>query len=394
MEETQFEPITFDGMDKCATVYRSDSASFIYVCYHCGTSFTDIECTLQHVEIHFRLVEITIEENSIKYECIESAENTDNDCDVTNSGLEMKREVEEIDEDRGDDSLQKSITWDCQLCDSVFLSKFSFRCHLLREHSHHGVLECDKCEKSFKRDANFEKHLRKHIRLGEVHWTCTGDGIREPIKSPKKSGNANTPKEGEMQLEKRQSQNQNKTALVRSKQKTRQISTYICHKCSETFSSLITLNDHFNTHSTEDMLEINKCKKCKNYFPSAFNLRLHVLEIHYLVNEFKCFTCAVGFKKKEKSLFQKHLEIHLANNSASWANIWQGICDNGNDLTNYEDVTTITESSCEFCEEKFFIKSNLDEHIRCVHFNTEQELRCPQCDAVFTKLRVSIHKLT
>lgn len=52
----------------------------------------------------------------------------------------------------------------------------------------------------FKRDASFEKHLRKHIQLGDVDWSCTGDGIREPLSitvtaagSPKQSDNANRP---------------------------------------------------------------------------------------------------------------------------------------------------------------------------------------------------------
>lgn len=50
----------------------------------------------------------------------------------------------------------------------------------------------------FKRDASFEKHLKKHIKLGDVDWSCTGDGIREPLSitvtatgSPKQSDNAN-----------------------------------------------------------------------------------------------------------------------------------------------------------------------------------------------------------
>lgn len=151
------------------------------------------------------------------------------------------------------------------------------------------------------------------------------------------------------------------------------------------------LNSHLNTHSTEDILQINKCKKCTTFFQSAFNLRLHVLEIHHLVKKFTCSTCstcAVEFEKEEKASFQKHLELHLANQSANWTNVWQGVCDKGKDVSSYEEIVTSTEAQCDSCEDIFYIKSNLDEHIRCAHSDNEHEPRCPQCDAVFTKLQV------
>lgn len=398
MEDTEFEPFDIKGMDKCAVIYRSDSVSFVYVCYHCGSSFADIDCTLQHIESHFQLVQVTIDENYLKSECKDSKNSTNTDLDIdnirdiTDPELNIKTEVMESEEDCGRKSIGKPSAFDCQRCDSIFSSKFSLRSHILRDHFQQQALECKKCGKMFKRIVSLKNHLRQHIEREEVDWNCVGDGIREPssidVECTEQSENSTPSTLIEIQPEKRPPKRKNKTSQVRSKQKTRQLSTYVCHKCSETFSSLDNLNGHLNTHSSDDILQINKCTECKSYFRSVFDLRLHVLEVHHSVKKFKCSTCSIEFKKEEKSLLEKHLESHLVNNSVTWTNIGQGICNKGKDVASYEDITTSAKSSCSLCDETFFLKSNFDEHIRCMHSENEHELRCPQCEAVFTKLQV------
>lgn len=394
MDKKEFEPATVKDMDKCALIYRSSSVAFIYICYHCGANFTDIDRTLQHIEFHYQLVEVTIDEEKVKSECDDFDDSTNTNLDIeipddpqTDTENDIKAEVMKIEKDCVADSSEKPSIVDSNRCDGS-----------LRDHNKEKAFECKKCGKIFKREASIKTHLRQHIERGEVDWTCEKDGIREPssivIESPElleKSGGS--PMEVEVQPKKRQPKKTNKTAQVTSKKKekpTRQLSTYICHKCSEAYSTANDLNDHLNSHSTSDMLQINKCTECKAYFQSAFDLRLHVLESHLSVKKFKCSTCFVEFKKKEKSLFEKHLELHLADKSANCTNKQNGICDEGKDPTSFEEITTTTETSCEVCEEKFYLKSNLDEHARCIHSaGDEEKLRCPQCETVFTKLKVS-----
>lgn len=435
MEEREFEPVAVKGMDKCAVIYRNSAVSFVYVCYHCGAHFADIEPTLQHIESHFQLEEVTIDEKIVKSECndFDDSSNTiletDNTPDETDSrtdpSTDIKAEIMEIDKDDGGGSVEKPNTFRCECCDSVLSSKFSLRSHLLRDHFKQQTLECEKCGMTFRRDASIKSHLRQHIERGEVKWNCEGDGIREPSsivvqcpeeqeKSVEKQSVKRQPKKKKTtaakqqekavshthmeiqpekrQPEKRQPKNKNKTTSVKSKKKQRQTpqqSVYICHKCSETYSTLNDLNYHLNTHSTSEMLQINKCKQCNTYFQSAFDLRLHVLQVHLQLKKFQCSTCSAAFTIEEKSLFEKHLELHSANNSANSTNIRHGICDEGKDALNFEEITTSFKLSCEFCEEKFYLKSNLREHVRCIHSDTEHKLRCPQCEAVFAKSNVS-----
>lgn len=389
MEETENEFNAISGLDKCAIIYRKDPKRFVYVCYHCGSSFFDIDCTLEHIESHFQLVQVTVEEISLKSECIDSTNRTDHELDTDNE-LEFKTEFMEVEEDSGGNSSEKSTTFDCPHCDSIFTSKFAFRSHKLREHNQKLMtLECAKCAKKFKRDSNFERHLMQHIEKGDVDWNCTGDGISEP--SPiagQCSENLNPTEQTETQINPPKVKKTRKTSRVRSKQGTRQLSTYVCHKCSETRSTLNDLNDHLKAHSTDDLLQINKCKECRKYFPSALDLRLHVLDIHLSVKEFKCSACAIVWSKEDKPLVQKHLETHLADNSVNWTDLVQGIGNNEKTVTKYEDITSSIESSCELCNGTFYLKSNFDEHVRCMHWDNENELRCPQCDAVFTRLQV------
>lgn len=135
-------------MDKCATIYRRETAAFIFVCYHCENTFPDIDGTLKHIKSHFQLVEVTIDENHLKPEWKDIKTSIDNDldidniCDVTDSQLDIKEVMESVED--GSELLGTPLILDCQLCDSKFISKFSFRCHQFRKHSNQQALECEK----------------------------------------------------------------------------------------------------------------------------------------------------------------------------------------------------------------------------------------------------------
>lgn len=425
MEEMEFQLPAVKDMDKCAIIYRSNirsnPVSFIYVCFHCGADFADVGCILKHIESHFQIAEVTVDESSIKSECNYSDDFEDSiNIDIpetTDPEIDIKAEVMKTEEDC--EPVEKPNTFVCHLCDSVFSSKFALLSHTVKDHFKEQV-QCKKCGRKLKRDASIKSHLRQHIERGEVDWSCEGDGIVEPLSNGKiaieylerkeKSDSTLQVKDVEMkeiQPEKRQPEKKKKksralekqkqektekksqTSEVRSKQKSQKL---ICHKCSNTFRTSNDLNDHLNSHSTSDMQQLSKCKECETYFESDFDLRLHVLEIHFSEKKFKCSKCSTEFKKRGKPLFKKHLELHLEDKSADWSNISQGICCEGKDMTNFEENFTSSEFSCELCEEKFYLKSNIDEHIRCMHKDKDKEdkFHCPQCKAIFTRLKVSL----
>lgn len=449
MEENEFGPVAFKNMDKCATIYRSNAVSFLYVCYHCGADFNNIDSTLKHIESHFQVVQITIDEKDVKSECADfenasdTVHETENICDAIDPELDVKSELMEIEKDCIVEPLRNANHFNCDSCGSSFTSKFALRSHSVRDHLKEQVLECAavKCGKKFKRDAAFKNHLRQHIERGDVDWKCEGDGVyvqssaisecteqqentdltikvkippqkrvsekqkpqkrkSEELKAEKIQSSVKrkpiTPKSEKPKVEKRQPEKETsvkkrKVTKNQSEEKVTLISTYTCHKCSNTYHTSNDLNDHLNSHSASDILLLNKCKECKIYFPSAFDLRLHVLDIHLSVEVFKCSTCFLEFQKEEKFLLEKHLQLHLANNTAKWVNIRHGVCNNGMNATSFEEITTTAASPCAMCEETFYLNSNLDEHTRCMHWDNENKLRCPQaeCDTVFTKTKVS-----
>lgn len=53
-----------NGVTKSAIIYRDESARFIYVCFHCGSMFNEIHTTLQHIESHFRLANVMVDQTT------------------------------------------------------------------------------------------------------------------------------------------------------------------------------------------------------------------------------------------------------------------------------------------------------------------------------------------
>ncbi|KAJ6644250.1 Zinc finger protein [Pseudolycoriella hygida] len=395
MGEKEFEMMAFKDMDKCAIVYRSSSVAYLYVCYHCGADFTSIDGTLEHIESRHKYNQVVaIVENNVKAECddFDDSTNFESDnifdaADATDTEVDIKAETMEIDKD--DEQDEKPISFDCELCGNEFPSKFTLKSHMVRDHLKQSALECQKCGKKLKRIVAFRNHLKQHMERGEVDWTCEGDGIAmyEPNNSvvddecPDENLPSVAPKEAKAKPKKQPKKKLKKLTKVESKKAKKRTQNFTCHKCSETFGAIDDLNDHLNTHPTDDIQQINKCKECKTYFPTAFDLRVHVLNIHHSLETFKCSTCSMKFKKNEKPLLEEHLSSHAEN----WKNNRNSISDEGKDTVSFEEIITDSESTCVLCEEKFYLSSNLDEHTRSVHSEVEdKKLRCPQCECVFS----------
>ncbi|KAG4079668.1 hypothetical protein HA402_010448 [Bradysia odoriphaga] len=49
-------------MQKSAIIYRDASAQFIYVCYHCGCSFFESHSILSHIESHFEIINVMVDQ--------------------------------------------------------------------------------------------------------------------------------------------------------------------------------------------------------------------------------------------------------------------------------------------------------------------------------------------
>ncbi|KAJ6646785.1 Zinc finger protein [Pseudolycoriella hygida] len=373
------ETLTLDGLEKSAIIYRDKSASFIYVCYHCGRMFNEINETLQHIESHFELANVVVEqfneggkeEDSINHFAVPETVNVKveifDNHDVEDS-LVSTKPVTRI----GKDNRQ----FCCKLCDSIQQTKFLNRVHVLNEHLSEP-LKCRHCSSFFDNGVDFESHLRLHMEQLEVHWRSTIEGIHTSTQidwslyESKDLGNKNVPKK-KAKLD----------SAVRPKQRVR---AFQCHKCSQTCRNVSDLRSHLKTHSSEELLQINRCKECDSYHKNAFALRVHVLQTHLKVDEVSCNSCAEQFLLSQAKQFEEHLNKHNGLKKKLWTDISNGICHQHNDLTEYEETTAFTEEQfpCEFCAQRFYIKSNLEAHTRSVH-SSQRRLQCSQCPAIFT----------
>lgn len=152
------------------------------------------------------------------------------------------------------------------------------------------------------------------------------------------------------------SKNAKEESAVKKKRVTK-LHPYRCHTCSKVCTNTTILKGHLCRHTNAELLRINRCKECDEYFKSASTLRSHVLKVH--------------------------LTTQSTDGSQN--------CD----FVRYEEKESFAEErhACEFCTDKFYIKSNLDLHLKTNHSNARR-LRCSTCNAVFTAPKVILNFAT
>lgn len=410
MEETKVE--LSPGMHKSAIIYRDDSARFIYVCYHCGINFHNITDTLQHIESHFEVVNITddpahsTDTNSIKlFDC----------PGIDPSAMEpvdFKIEILDSDDDYefaenffstiSDPMFESEKQYfRCKLCDSIYESKFLVRIHALRIHLGEHSFRCVYCSRKFKSNLYFENHLKMHVRQHDVDWQCITEGIQKPLNANWSAYEENVcdPSEGVkvdevvVKHDETLDTNEKPKAAKRKRKKITQSKMFTrpfkCHKCPQVWRYVNELKNHFKTHGSDEILHLSKCKNCDVYFKNGFELRLHVLEIHLSVKTFNCTACSIRFKLHESKQFEEHLQLHKINDGVLWTNISEGVHHQSKDVMAYEENDSFTEElhPCEFCSQRFYIKDNLDVHMKYIH-SSQRRLQCGQCGSIFTTPKV------
>ncbi|KAG4068867.1 hypothetical protein HA402_005015 [Bradysia odoriphaga] len=415
--------VTMEGLHKSAIIYRKNSACFIYVCYHCGNMFDEVTETLQHIESHFQLANVVIGQlaedekgenlgdcfavtrtNSVMEPFAEDSkdDNLGGDCFAitsVNSTVDIK--VEAMDHSDGDgESLLKSEPqanqvrreFRCKICNSIESSKFSIRIHALIQHIREPM-KCTHCNSTtFQRLDDFENHLRAHIAEGEVNWKSVTDGIQSTVDVDWSAYyEAMLRQDNKIKEEiARTSESPHELTIAkrpRRKQTRRRVYSrpYRCHKCSQTCRYMNALRSHYNTHVDEDLLRAYRCKECDCYYKNAYSLRVHVLDTHRMVKRLSCKGCALEFNCSHEKQFEEHLQLHNGSDKKLWPDIRDGIDHVQEDFTQYEETTSFAdeEHCCEFCTQRFYLKSNFDVHMTSVH-SGQRRLQCGQCDAIFT----------
>lgn len=384
-----------DGLHKSAIIYRDASARFIYVCFHCGCTFNEINETLQHIESHFQLANVEYGKDDHLTDCFAIRPTVEN-VDVKIEILDNKKyALEDINPaarrlDKSSSSEDVQRKYRCKVCNSMHSSKFLVRVHALNVHIHEPMT-CCLCKKSFTRIIYFENHLKRHITTGDVNWKSAIEGIATTVEIDWSTYEEDVEHEGIPLLEVPSS-----TTIKRSQPnvtKKRPYSRpYQCHKCPLKFRYMKALRTHFESHVNHELFNICRCKECDSFYKNPYELRIHVLEVHRMIETFSCNSCTSQFNCSESKQFEEHLELH--NNGADDKKLWTDIRDGINypkdfDCSKYEEVESFTEEqhSCEFCTQRFHLRINMDMHMKGVHYG-QRRLQCGQCESVFTTPKV------
>lgn len=381
---------SIEGLHKSAIIYRDDSATFIYVCFHCGRMFNEINETLQHIESHFQLTNVLTKQ-------FITDDGKDYHLDET---VDIKVEILD---NKDETMFSDKREFRCNVCGVVQLSRFSLRVHALNDHIHEPM-ECRYCNCcSFKGIADFETHLTSHMEKGEVDWKNLTEGIQSGTAVDWSVFDADEATEADLKLlvqnevaevvtKTNPSFKKTSTAKSRRKRqyKPREYSRpYQCHKCSQKFRYTTALRSHFETHTNDCLLEVCRCTECDGYYKNSFALRLHVLEHHQNIQTFSCKACASEFTNSQTKQFEEHLQDHNGPDKKLWPDIRDGIYQQNENCTKYEEFYSFIDEqfSCEFCTQRFHLKCNLDGHMKSIH-SSQRRLQCGQCHSIFTTPKV------
>ncbi len=392
------DPLKANDMLQLATIYRDCEMNVIYVCYHCGCSFTNNLDILTHVDIHFDLkVDVKInsdDENlafgdtrgEIRLESVRDdkseinkllTENNVNramlsdDCDPGCIKIERQIVKEEFAFPEYDEDATKFPLTQCKLCDVNFLSPSLLIIHLYNDHANTTTMYCPECSENWTDETKFVCHLQRYIDdnvttfdalIDKVMSRCiptlTVDTIKRPF----------------------------------TKYQMHFLKT--CDICSATFSSVAKIKSHMRIeHLKKDLFD---CDKCNRKVVGIFTLYAHKYahltddnQVNVLDDEtlrqnlrkllddniycdettsnktYKCKLCDQVSLTRRKGAVRHILQKHIYYRKAKPPK--------GN-------------HTCEYCGMKFGKSCDLSRH-KLKHTATEKPFKCLQCKKSFSQSR-------
>lgn len=170
---TTHDPLESSDMLKIATIYRNSEMNYIFVCYHCGSSFTNSLDILSHVDNHFdskvnittEFVSTTDEQEVTKHLMVEN-DNQEMFCDdfkpVGLSAPHQMIKEKLVCEEEEDEGLSE-----CKFCKENFDSSMALLMHLLKTHINEAA-SCPQCSRKFVNEISLLKHVQQHVSNNEL----------------------------------------------------------------------------------------------------------------------------------------------------------------------------------------------------------------------------------
>lgn len=387
-------------MLKSATIYRNSESNYIYVCYHCECSFTNIVDTLNHVESHFdakvNIIDGNVEQSDGIPEIVRGelqffkadkmtghnllAENVNplllsdgissGDLKIECAFVEQKYEYHEEDAttdfneftNKDEDPCQL-----CKLCDQNFDTAPLLIIHIMKQHDHTATttLTCPQCFQNWTNETEFTRHLQQHIDGNDTTYPALIDRVKTNC---------------EVAVE--------KTLRGRYLPKT-------CDICSSSFSSKEKLLSHMKQQHIKPP-EVTKvyfdCAKCEQKIEGKFAFYAH--QYGHLTNDDRTIIV-------EDEILQRNLRKFIddsitSDESTPKTTFGCNICSQSGlkqrSSAQYhilqQHIHSIKKSkdkrfSCEYCGRKFASSSNLVVHRRT--HTLEKPYKCLICNKSFSQ---------
>lgn len=258
------DPLETSDMLKSATIYRNSEFNYMYVCYHCTSTFVNIEDTLNHVESHFdqksNIDELAFSDNISGI--VLEPKNIEAKAETVNNPLEIipqtmlnvlsgDKKLEDVIVERGEkchnqNDIKKELSDysngnQCRLCGQILDNAPTLILHLMKDHANVKKLTCPQCSERCKNEAIFLKHLPQHI---DTTYDALIDNITAKFEVKVKE-------------------------CPRTQQKMEDFLT--CDICSSTFPNKRKLFCHMR----KEHVYYSECEKCKRKIQGKFAFYAH-----------------------------------------------------------------------------------------------------------------------